>query len=170
VLPLRLGTLLSDDATVRALLAVNGDALGRELTRVDGHAEWAVVVRVTDRPPADPPAGEAEGGADYLRARREALAAREDRWASRNQLADDVHDRLARFAVDATTVDKRPLERVPPALHGVYLLPWDRIDAFEDAVDDVRAAHPEAIIEASGPWPPYHFSSVDLTFADEAAS
>lgn len=170
VLPLRLGTLLADDATVRALLAVNGDALGRELTRVEGHAEWAVVVRVTDRPPAAAPADEAEGGADYLRARREALAAREDRWASRNELADDVHERLARFAVDATTVDKRPLERVPPALHGVYLLPWDRIDAFEDAVDDARAAHPDAIIEASGPWPPYHFSSVDLTVADEAAS
>lgn len=170
VLPLRLGTMLGDDPTVRALLAANGDVLGRELARVDGHAEWAVVVRVTDRPQAASHAAETKGGAEYLRARRETLAARKDRWASRDQLAEDVHERLAGFAVDATTVDKRPLERVPPALHGVYLLRWDRIDAFEEAVDDARAAHPDAIIEASGPWPPYHFTSVDLTLVDERPS
>lgn len=170
VLPLRLGTLLGDDPTVRALLVANGEVLGRELARVAGHAEWAVVVRVTDRPQAESHAAEAKDGAEYLRARREALAAREHRWASRDQLAADVHERLAGFAVDAATVDKRPLERVPPALHGVYLLPWDRIDAFEDAVDAARAAHPDAIIEASGPWPPYHFTSVDLTLTDERPS
>lgn len=169
VLPLRLGTALADDRTVRDLLEANGAVLDRELTRVDGHAEWAVVVRVTDRTADDGRRPDVEGGADYLRARQASLAAREDRFEARERLASEVHERLASFAVDARTVDKRPLEQVPPALHGVYLLPWDRIEPFEDAVDAARAAHPEAIIEASGPWPPYHFTSVDLTLDDERA-
>lgn len=171
VLPLRFGTLLPDDSTVRALLTANGDVLARELERVEGHAEWAVVVHVNNgapndsRGPADP-----AGGADYLQARREELTAREDRWVARERLATEVHERLAGFAVEARTVDERPLEQTAPALHGVYLLRWDRIEPFEGAVDELRAAHPEATIEASGPWPPYHFTSVDLTLGHERAS
>jgi hypothetical protein len=170
VVPLRLGTVLADDALVRALLATNGDAVSAELARVDGHAEWAVVVRVPDRGPEDDqPDTAANTGGEYLRRRQASLSAREGRWEARERLADAVHDRLSRFAVAAETVERRPLEQVPPALHGVYLLTWDAIGPFEDAVDEARTAHPEAIIEATGPWPPYHFTSVDLTFDGQAA-
>jgi hypothetical protein len=171
VVPLRLGTVLADDGVVADLLAANGEVLEAELDRFDGHAEWAVVVRIPDREPDDAlPDTETDSGGDYLRRRQAALSAREGRWEARTRLADEVHERLSTFAVAADTVERRPLEQVPPALHGVYLLTWDRIGPFEDAVDEARAAHPEAIIEATGPWPAYHFTSVDLALGDGTRS
>jgi hypothetical protein len=171
VVPLRLGTVLADDAVVRDLLAANGEALTAELGRVDGHAEWAVVVRIPDGGPADDRSEtESDSGGDYLRRRQASLSARETRWAARERLADEVHDRLSTFAVAAETIERRPLEQVPPALHGVYLLTWDQIGPFEDAVDEARRAHPEAIIEATGPWPAYHFTSVDLSLDGRTTS
>lgn len=163
VLPLRLGTAVTDDAVVRDLLTANAAALTAELERLEGHAEWAVVARVTDgRAPEDarPHSG---SGSDYLRGRQAALAERANRWEAHQHLADDVHARLSAFAVASDTVDRRPLEQVPPVLHGVYLLAWEQIEAFESAVEQARAAYPDAIIEATGPWPPYHFTSVALS-------
>jgi hypothetical protein len=171
VVPLRLGTVLADDGVVTDLLAANGEVLEAELDRFEGHAEWAVVVHIPDREPeAAAPETEAGSGGDYLRRRQASLSAREGRWEARTRLADEVHQRLSRFAVAADVVERRPLEQVPPALHGVYLLAWDRIGPFEDAVDEARAAHPEAIIEATGPWPAYHFTSVDLSLGDGTRS
>jgi hypothetical protein len=170
VIPLRLGTVLAGDDLVRSLLDANGEALAAELDRVEGHAEWAVVVRIPDGGAADEEAPtRSETGSGYLRERRSELAARERRWEARDRLATDLHERLSTFAVAAEVVERRPLEQVPPALHGVYLLEWGSIGPFEDAVDDARQAYPEAVIEATGPWPPYHFTSVDLSLEDRGA-
>jgi hypothetical protein len=170
VIPLRLGTVLAGDDLVRSLLDANGEALTAELDRVEGHAEWAVVVRVPEGGAADQEDLAApETGGGYLRGRQAELAARERRWEARDRLASDLHERLSTFAVAAEVVERRPLEQVPPALHGVYLLEWGSIGPFEDAVDDARQAYPEAVIEATGPWPPYHFTSVDLSLEDRGA-
>jgi hypothetical protein len=170
VLPLRFGTVLADDGVVRALLTANSSALTAELDRVEGHAEWAVVVHLPERgattpaPGAAPaPDAAADSGGDYLRGRRAELQARERRWEARDRLVAELHQRLSSFAVAAEVVDRPPLQQVPPALHGVYLLAWDAIGPFEDAVDEARRTYPDAVIEATGPWPPYHFTSVDLS-------
>jgi hypothetical protein len=174
VVPLRLGTVLPGDDPVRTLLEANGEALIAELDRVEGHAEWAVVVRIPDGGTAEQDGATgaetgAETGSGYLRGRQADLAARERRWEARDRLANELHERLSTFAVAAEVVERRPLEQVPPALHGVYLLEWSAIGPFEDAVDDARQAYPEAVIEATGPWPPYHFTSVDLSLDDRGA-
>lgn len=168
VVPLRLGTLVADDAVVTALLESNATSLRAELERVDGHAEWAVVVRIADHGGEPAPSTAAASGGDYLRQRQASLSARERRWEAKERLADAVHERLSVFAVAAETVEQRPLEQVPPALHGVYLLPWEAIEPFEEAVEEARAAHPEAIIEATGPWPAYHFTSIDLSVGGQS--
>jgi hypothetical protein len=68
--------------------------------------------------------------------------------------------------VASDTVTRRPLEVDevgPPALHGVYLLAWEQIAPFEQAVEEARRAYPGTVIEATGPWPPYHFTYVDVS-------
>jgi hypothetical protein len=163
VLPLRFGTVLADDEVVRALLTANSSALSAELDRVEGHAEWAVVVHLPEGAATPAPDAAADSGGDYLRGRRAELQARERRWEARDRLVAELHQRLSSFAVAAEVVDRPPLQQVPPALHGVYLLAWDAIGPFEDAVDEARRTYPDAVIEATGPWPPYHFTSVDLS-------
>ena len=45
--------------------------------------------------------------------------------------------------------------------NSVYLLPKDKVDAFLEIIDNEKNELPEEgwRIEATGPWPAYHFSS-----------
>lgn len=165
VLPLPLGTVLPDDATVAALLGAHGDRLRTELARFEGYAEWAVRVHVLDDPTADDEAARAaDSGSEYLRRRSVALEAKQTRWRTREELATRMHERLAAVAAEADVVVSRPLEDVaPPLLHGVYLLPDADVADLERAVGELREEHDDAVIEMTGPWPPYHFASVELS-------
>jgi hypothetical protein len=173
VLPLRLGTVVADDDTLLGVLARHERTLASELDRLAGHAEWAVTVHLLEDDAAAAgdagPDTEARSGRDYLQRRREALDLRGERWRTQEAVAGAVHARVAALAVDAEVVGSRPLEDgVPPLLHGVYLVADERWPELERTVDELRAAHPSASIEVSGPWPPYHFTAVELD-ADDLA-
>jgi hypothetical protein len=168
VLPLALGTVLPNDDTVVDLLRRHAERLARELARIDGMSEWAVTVRTLEDEPSGPAPAPTTSGRDYLEARRAALGRRERRWADQEQLVAALHEPLAACAVDAVEVASRPLEdTAPPLLHGVYLLTDDARDRFRSTVDYLRGEHPDAVIEVTGPWPPYHFTAVDLASEDD---
>lgn len=165
VVPLRLGTVAPDDAAVRSLLARHATALTGELERFGGRSEWAVKVHLAASADGDPAEHRAAAsGREYLRQRQTALRDREERRAARGQLAERLQARLAAAAEDADVVERRPVGDEPAAiLHGVYLLDTDRQAApFQALVDRLRGEHPEAVLELTGPFPPYHFTSVRL--------
>ena len=167
VLPLPLGTILPRDEDLGGLLRAHGAQLRGELARFADRTEWAVTVRDLDDAADDHGEGdarEAASGLDYLQRRGDALERRATRWSRREALATGIHDRLAAHAVESDIVTSRPVDDVaPPLLHGVYLLATDAVDDFETAVAELRRDHDGAVIEMTGPWPPYHFSSVDLS-------
>jgi hypothetical protein len=171
VLPLPLGSALPDDRTVVDLLDRHAERLRAELERLTGLSEWAVTVRTVERSDpseADPPPA---SGRDYLESRRAALRDRDRRWASQEQLIGELHEPLAACAVEAYDVPSRPIEdATPPLLHGVYLVTDDARDRFRSTVDYLRGEHPDAVIEVTGPWPPYHFTAVELTADDRPAT
>jgi hypothetical protein len=169
VLPLPLGTVLADDEVVVRLLETHGARLREELDRFDGYAEWAVRVHLYEDPADQEDAARAaDTGSEYLRRRGVALEERHTRWRTREELATRLHERLAACAVRADVVVSRPLEDVaPPLLHGVYLLADADLALLERTVDELRAEHDAAVLEITGPWPPYHFASVDLSSTGE---
>jgi hypothetical protein len=170
VLPLPLGTVVNDDAAVTDLLGRHADGLRAELDRLSGTAEWAVTVRSLEDPSTEDTPTPASGR-DYLEARRAARSRREGRWADQERLAADLHGPLAACAIDAEQVASRPLEEAaPPLMHGVYLVADDARDRFASTVAYLRTEHPGTIIEATGPWPPYHFAALDLSNDSESAS
>jgi hypothetical protein len=174
ILPLSLGTVVPDRSTVTELLTGEAAALRTELDRVAGYREWAVTVRLLseDGPDgeeertvgeADRPEELAPSGRAYLEERQAALSRRQARWRERDRLASEAHERLAAGAADAQRIQRRPLEEgPPPELHGVYLVAEAERDAFEQAVADVAAGAPDALVDLSGPFPPYHFTTVAL--------
>jgi hypothetical protein len=171
VLPLPLGTALPDDRTVVDLLDRHADRLRAELDRLTGLTEWAVTVRTVERSASAEPDPPPTSGRDYLESRRAALSDRDRRWASQEQLVTDLHEPLAACAVEAYDVPSRPIEDgTPPLLHGVYLVADDARDRFRSTIDYLRGEHPGAVIEVTGPWPPYHFTAVDLTTDDRPAT
>lgn len=161
VLPLRLGTVAASDDAVVALLAERRDELTAELERFAGVAEHAVIVNLGTVPTGSPAPELARSGRDYLEGQRDALRARDAGWQRREETAAAVHDRLRRCVLAADRVTPRHrTDGPPPALHGVYLV--DDPERFEREVAAVRADHPDAVVEVTGPWPPYHFTAVEL--------
>lgn len=169
VLPLRFGTVLADDGSVTTLLRRHRDRLVAELERVRAHAEWAVTVDL-------PSSGDVHGaraatgnGRAYLESRRAALEARREHRTTRDAVVEHVHAELSEVAVDAGRIRRRAFdEDTPSVLHGVYLVADRDLGRFSSAVERLGATYPDAHIETTGPWPPYHFTDVDLS-ADVAA-
>ena len=149
VLPLRFGTMLADEESLRAVLADRHDALAEGLERVRGRVELSV--RVLGERPREPPRVEASGRA-YLMARRDAHHRAE-------RAADEVHEPLAALARDARLRAPAP----PPAiLAAAYLVDRPKVDAFKARVVALAAARDDLSIVGTGPWPPYSFVP-DLT-------
>jgi hypothetical protein len=162
VLPMRLGTAVADDDAARSVLRDDADAFRAELGRLAGHAEWAVTVRTFSGARAGPPAprraSEPTDGRTYLQGRRDELTARERRRRAADDLAEAVHRRLAAHVSDARTIPPQArADATTPLLHGVYLVRHDDVDAFRGEVDGLAKELDRAVVELSGPLPPYHF-------------
>lgn len=134
VLPLRFGTMFTDDDAARRLLGDCHDEAAAALAALDGHREWGVRVRRADAAPA-----EGLSGTDYLALRR------------RQRDGDRVHHRLARHAARSTVRRQGGETR----LDAVYLVPRSAEEAFLAEVGRI-----DGPVEITGPWPPYSFSDL----------
>jgi hypothetical protein len=165
VLPMRLGTAAPDEAGARSVLRHDAEVFRAELRRLTGHAEWAVTVRMMSDQRA--PATEREeptpsSGRGYLEARRQDLSARERRRRAADDLASTIHRRLTEHVSEAQIVSPRLVgDATRPILHGVYLVRDDEVEAFRAEVDRVTQELGQAVVEVSGPLPPYHFVAIE---------
>jgi hypothetical protein len=165
--PMRLVTICTDEASVRARLDEWYDGLQTALDRVEGCHEWSVKAFAALAPESDDdePASKATSGAAYL-ARKRARAS--DKRAAADeaaQVADVVHQELGRRA--------RAMRRLAPQdprltgfpgtmiLNGAYLVDDDSRDTFRSAAEELARRYPDAGIDIRGPWPPYSFATLD---------
>lgn len=176
VLPMRFGSLSSDDDLVRAALAENGERYLRRLDELDGkveynvkaaHREETILRQVLSEEPEIRALHEANrpaGGGSY-----------DDRLRLGEMVANAVQAREAR---DAETVRRElsPLaDAVSPALGGTgwlvnisLLVARDSAGAFLAGVEELEKAHPQLEVQVNGPLPPYSFVE-PLAEAMEAA-
>ncbi|MET0838440.1 MAG: GvpL/GvpF family gas vesicle protein, partial [Marmoricola sp.] len=128
VAPMRLVTICSDDASVRARIDGVYEALSEALARVEGRYEWSVKVYAVREEPREPvEAARPASGAAYLQRKREQAVQRRTAGDQHVQAADDIHQTLAR-TVAATRVlppqDPRLTGRSDTMiLNGAYLVP-----------------------------------------------
>lgn len=171
VLPVRFGTIVSDETAVQSILADFYAAFAGDLDRVRGKVEVGLRVLWADDPSSfasrrdqrvngqEWPAARLSPevcGRDYLLARLE--EARQQRaWRQQAEtIAAAVHDRLARAAVDAT---RRILVTPRLLLTAAYLVERERLAAFRQEVEATGAVCPGLHFLCTGPWPPYNFVS-----------
>jgi hypothetical protein len=177
VLPMRFCIVYRDDARVRQLLGQNRSLIASELARLEGHREWGVKIHMTS--PALALVGDAAersaalraevtaatpGRAHFARRRVERLEA-EARALRADELGTAAHEALAavsaeaaRLAVQPTSVSGRT---EPQILHGAYLVKDARHDAFQIALEHL-SKETGLEVQCTGPWPPFHFSRVEL--------
>jgi Gas vesicle synthesis protein GvpL/GvpF len=153
VLPMRFGTKLPDEATLRQVLAAREQELLATLARVRGRVEvgvramQALGAEAADDPPPQPPAPIATSGREYLEAKL-----RNGRQVEREAAA--LHEPLARLAVEVRRQSARAPEEL---LRASYLIENGVLARFRATVERLQRAHPGIAILCTGPWPPYSF-------------
>lgn len=166
VVPLRLGTVFSDDDRVRQLLRQRTDHLTAALARVRGRAEWGLrIYQAAPEPnPTTPEPVEAvvagrPGTAYLLRRRQERIRQQQARAAALAQV-QQIEQTLAPLAVavahpkstGAGDDDKARLIR-----NSTYLVDNHRVAEFRTAVQQCAEANPGLRLRLTGPWPAYSF-------------
>ena len=185
VLPARFGTLLESDRQVGDMLARAYPQFLRDLERVRGHIEIGVRFLATaeHQPEAEPTAhhgpdatrlsavgasplaasngfsasGPAPGTA-YLRAKVASERALRLRRQVQLEMVREVHATLAGQA-SASRLEAEPADR--QGVSAAFLVPRDRLAAFQATVDRIADSHPELALLCTGPWPPYSFVSAN---------
>jgi hypothetical protein len=166
--PMRLCTIYRDESGVRAMLAREGEALGRALNHLRGKAEWGVKAFAADdavepAPPVSEPGPRAGDGAAYMQGRLEHRQRREDAAARLDEACESAHAALCSMAVDGVVLSPHRSEMsgrdVPMILNASYLVVDADADAFHAEFDRLRRElAPLGIeLERTGPWPPYNF-------------
>ncbi len=167
LLPVRFGTVLADTPAVIRALSEHHDTLVADLVRLGGTAEYGLTLLwgrpqagegaegTAPRGPEDRDDSEPAGpGTRYLQARlmdhRRDAALR----ARAAQVVDAVEGLVRPHALDSRWTI-RPGPRI--AARAAYLLHHGTEEAFQQAFEASRAAHPELRFLLSGPWPPYNF-------------
>jgi gas vesicle protein GvpL/GvpF len=164
VAPLSLATVYFDDDRVRGLLAEGAAAFTAVLDRLEGRAEWGVKVSIrAGGTREETTVALPRTGAEYLRARRQALREGDRAVAQAEADAEEIDAALRALAVDARrhrpqeqSLTGRPERMV---LNGAYLVDTTAADALASMVAS-WAEHPRVRVEVTGPWVPYSFAAL----------
>ena len=160
VVPMRFGSVLPDEAAVRAHLDEQRAAFLRSLARVAGCVEMGVraLISVTHSSAApesavNPPA---RSGVDYLKARQRRYSAESQLRDHGTALEQSLLSKVAPLCREHR-VELAPLRVGVPTLCSVYfLVPREQVPAFRAALSPVTDGD-SALTTLSGPWPPFNF-------------
>jgi hypothetical protein len=149
VLPARFGERFADLPALRAASSPQIGRLRAQLQRVSGCVELGV--RVCDIPMAQDgsDAFDTDRGADYMRAK---LAGH----LKRERLIQQLHEGLSAVSRDCQ-LDRASARGMD--YRASFLVAEGTVKRFARRVDRYAAAHPEASVLCTGPWPPYSFAS-----------
>jgi Gas vesicle synthesis protein GvpL/GvpF len=164
VVPMRFGSIFSDEDGLRSMLEENMTAFASLLQRVRGRTEWGVRILAN----ADalvrqlaPSAKTATSGGDYLRNRRAELEAADQVTTVAGRIADDIHAQLTTAADEAAVL--QPRQPSPQLLlSAAYLVSTADHERFLTCLRELQDAHAGVELDLSGPWPAYSFTSADV--------
>lgn len=167
VIPMRFGSIFSDQASLVRMLTESQADLVRLLNRIRGRVELGLKLQVNRQDVAAQLSPALEGsasGRDYLRLRQAQLKLAEQVDEVIAQLASEVHKELGALADEAVSL--RPGSgQVPLTLSAAYLVRRDDVPRFLDRAGELGREHRECSVEITGPWAPYSFCSVDVAGA-----
>jgi hypothetical protein len=162
VVPMRFGSVLSDEAAVSAHLDEQRASYLRTLARVGGCVEMGV--RALIRAPSAPEPAEREeaprpasrSGADYLRAVQRRYSAESRLREQCTALEQTLVSKVAPLCREHRS-ESRPQRSGEPVLCSLYfLVPREHVSAFRAALSPLPELE-HAELALSGPWPPFNF-------------
>jgi Gas vesicle synthesis protein GvpL/GvpF len=151
VLPLRLGSVLPDEAAVVALVEERAQEFTRALDRVRGAVEIGVRAAVMEGGPEPEPerVTDERPGTAYLMTR----LAQKHRG---DEVIDLVHRPLADLAREHVRLDRSIGNQSSVRL--AYLVDEDVVEPFQERVQSLETELEHVRLACTGPWPPYSFA------------
>jgi hypothetical protein len=151
VLPLRLGSVFTDEAALVSLAEERAQEFTEALDRVRGAVEIGVRAAVTVGAPEPEPVPETADrpGTAYLMTR----LAQKQRG---DEVIDLVHRPLADLAREHVRLDRSIGDSTSVRL--AYLVDEDVVEPFQERVRDLEEELGHVRLACTGPWPPYSFS------------
>lgn len=174
VVPMRFGTVLTDDAAAVELVRRHAPALRQELARLSGVKEWGVKLTAVVDDTGGAAADDDEpvtSGRDYLVTRSRRRTARAEADERLREVVRHVQRSLAADAVEVVAGPVRRDATTHVLLNESYLVPTAEEQQFIGGCEALaeHAAAAGLRLERTGPWPPYHFVRLDLAAAGEAS-
>lgn len=180
LVPLRLATVYSADGGVCDMLDERAPDIRTVLQRTTSCQEWGIKVYAAGPPAAvASPAGSRSSavpvsGAEYLRRRKEELAARTDSQRAAHVSAEQIYTALAHHAV-ASRLHPPQSPKLSGAtaamlLNAAFLVRHASNDEFATAVRHTAGQYPGVQIQLTGPWPPYSFAALEQEPRDPAVA
>jgi Gas vesicle synthesis protein GvpL/GvpF len=152
VLPMRLGSVVPDEAAVALVLDERRDLFEHALENVRGAVELGLRAAVgagEDHSVEVAAVGSGGPGTTYL---MERLGAQQRRDA----LGEQVHARLCELARRHTALSSS-LEGT--AVTAAYLVDVNLVDSFRELVEELQCEVDGVTLTCTGPWPPYSFTT-----------
>ncbi|MDQ4125128.1 MAG: GvpL/GvpF family gas vesicle protein [Actinomycetota bacterium] len=164
VVPMRFGSIFSRPELLLEMLESASEDLLAALDRVRGKCEWGVKAYLLDRTPEkDPVPAPVSTGRDYLMRKRAALDSATRAAEAARDTAGRVLGALSEVAEETALM---PLRNASTAviLNAAFLVAERRRDRFMRLVQDLQEGG-SLVLDVTGPWPPYNFTSVDVSGA-----
>ena len=178
VIPMKFGVVFNTGQRLAETLCRQGKSIRAAFDRVRGKQEWSVKLFLKNAQQFKQQVREQSGGLRQKTTRLAALPAgmayfmeqelEEElqnecsrRW---DQEARRAYEQLTPLAAEAARVKlldgKLTGRGEPMVLNSAFLVASDRLPAFADAVDKLRArlGRKGFLLEQGGPWPPYNFT------------
>ena len=165
ILPVRFGTILTDETRVQQLLVEHQASFHADLARLTGRVEMGLRVLWNPPSPQSPELSQisqsdqemvATPGRNYLREQAQRLQAEQAVRTEGQTLVDELAAQLVPFVVD-TRMQVLQTERL--LLSAAYLVERNAIESLARQIDILRQRYPTLSFLLSGPWPAYHFVS-----------
>ncbi len=162
-IPVRFGTVLADEASVKHALRSRSALLLHDLERLGDKVEFGITALWRDANHNSGVAGaythpiseEGKGpGTHYLQQRIESNAATRRQKENAMTLFQDISHHLREIIIERQVV-LLPMPRV--ALRATYLLEGALAETFQQQWEQYRTAYQAFRFLLSGPWPPYSF-------------
>ena len=161
VIPFRLFTLFSSDATAISALGRRARAIDAALKRVNGKGEW--LLKITKSAEGAKGAGGAEGamtGTSFLQQKAAAKQAAAETARRVREDAAAAFETLAGMAAESTS---RDVSAGTLLLDASFLVAARRLPAFKRALTAAAKGLLESgcRVSLTGPWPPYSFVALE---------
>jgi gas vesicle protein GvpL/GvpF len=147
VLPMRLGTVLADEAAVRELLRARHLELAVGLDRIRGAVELAVRAAIEPAVSSSADPATALTGTDYLLSRLDAQRRTEAAMGR-------IHRPLESLSRESAV---RIGDRCGGRIRASYLVDREQVPRFRELAEALERDGTATALVCTGPWPPYSF-------------